>query len=321
MDKLSEEPLDPILKKLAEGKKRGDEKRASDPKLVAEYISDALEQKKPKSKTTDQQQSFLFPDNYYGTQISAVPTEIAQSAVFRVSKTGTERTHFTKATTIAVMGDRRMMYTGPELDQADADVWLQAIKMVKGKPMGEAYGVEIKMNSFLHSIGRNSIGSSQYNWLKESLERLTQSKLYLENEETIGSEKFEASSYSLLDYDIKGDSLVLWIPERSYSLFKNLSYVDWERRFQLQKRVDLSKAIQLYASSNQRGRKRSVDLDDLRQVVGYSSPLHKFRVAVEDALAELERVGILENTWLKKDEMTGKWRCGWYLPDMKEDSL
>lgn len=313
----TESGIDPaVLARINKARKTGDARRSEESaKSIGEMIA---EKPKPKSTSTNHQQYFLFPDDYYGTQITALPTEIARSAVFRVNRGGKERNYFTAQTPIAVMGDQRMMYAGPELDQADADCWLQVLKQVKGKPMGEAHKVEISVPNFLSSIGRPS-GGTQYTWLKDSLDRLAKAKLFIENEDAIGSEKFIASSYSLLDYDFNGHSLTVWIPERSYQLFKNLSYVDWEKRFSLEKRVDLAKAIQLFASSHKRGTKRSVNLEELKNIVGYLSPLNKFRIAVADALQELERVGILENTWLSPDPASKIWRCGWYLPDMKND--
>jgi len=71
--------------------------------------------------------------------------------------------------TIAKEKDLKIIFTGLQLDQADRDVWEQALHMARQQPLGtEIYFTE---RGFLKELGRSS-GKAQHEWLKKSLARL-----------------------------------------------------------------------------------------------------------------------------------------------------
>ncbi|MDP9523891.1 plasmid replication initiator TrfA [Pseudomonas putida] len=103
-----------------------------------------------------------WPEIYRG-----MPNAILRSALFGAVGRGERTYHF--ATRIATLSNVTMVYSGPQLDQADRDVWEQCLHVSRSSELG--LSIEISVHPFLKAIGRDT-GKSQRDWLKDSFKRL-----------------------------------------------------------------------------------------------------------------------------------------------------
>ena len=95
-----------------------------------------------------------------------VPNSILRSALFGAIGRG-KRAY--NSGWITSVGGVDIKHTGPQLDQADLDVWEQCLHISRGSKLGDS--VEFSAHRFLKDIGRQT-GKSQRDWLKESFMRL-----------------------------------------------------------------------------------------------------------------------------------------------------
>lgn len=95
-----------------------------------------------------------------------VPNSILRSALFGAIGRG-KRAY--NSGWITAAGDVSIKHTGPQLDQADLDVWEQCLHISRNSKLGDS--VEFSVHRFLKAIGRQT-GKSQREWLKESFLRL-----------------------------------------------------------------------------------------------------------------------------------------------------
>lgn len=105
-----------------------------------------------------------------------VPNSILRSALFSAIKRGPRTYH--SAVEMASVEGVRVIFTGPQLDQADLDVWEQCLHISRARPLGSS--VEFSAHNFLKSIGRPT-GKSQRDWLKGSFLRLMTSVIELKD--------------------------------------------------------------------------------------------------------------------------------------------
>ncbi|CAI3810723.1 hypothetical protein DBADOPDK_06208 [Pseudomonas sp. MM223] len=96
-----------------------------------------------------------------------VPNSILRSALFSAVGRGQRTIHL--ATNIETLQGVTMVYSGPQLDQADLDVWEQCLHLSRTTSLG--LSLEISSHPFLKAIGRET-GKSQRDWLKDSFKRL-----------------------------------------------------------------------------------------------------------------------------------------------------
>ncbi len=116
-----------------------------------------------------------WPEAYRG-----VPNSILRSALFGAVGRGERTTHL--ATPITTLKGVTMVYSGPQLDQADLDVWEQCLHLSRTINLG--HSVEISVHPFLKAIGRDT-GKSQREWLKDSFKRLLSATLEV-RDDTVG---------------------------------------------------------------------------------------------------------------------------------------
>lgn len=95
-----------------------------------------------------------------------VPNSILRSALFGAIGRG-KRVY--NSGWITAVGEVTIKHTGPQLDQADLDVWEQCLHISRNSKLGDS--VEFSAHRFLKDIGRQT-GKSQRVWLKESFMRL-----------------------------------------------------------------------------------------------------------------------------------------------------
>jgi len=201
-----------------------------------------------------------------------------------------------------------MWYTGEQLDMTDQDVFMLALKFAQSIDLGTP--VRRNRSEFLKAFGwkpsskRGSFGTSAYQWLDESFDRLTSAKLST-------TTKRWTSHLVLVSSWIQDDQTREWeftLDRKILQPFQNdeFSFVDLEKRGKIAKRVHMAKWLQSYAVSHQRGLHR-VGLANLKEWCGYRSPMRKFRETLREALDELSRVDVLVNIEFYKNETMVKW--------------
>jgi len=99
-----------------------------------------------------------------------VPNSVLRSALFGVVRRGPRS--FQQRVQKASVEGVKIIHTGPQLDQADLDVWEQALQLARIGGLG--CRIQFTASQFLKSIGRDN-GKSQHEWLKGAFARLAAS--------------------------------------------------------------------------------------------------------------------------------------------------
>ena len=186
----------------------------------------------------------------------------------------------------------KILFTGKQLDMADCDVFMQALNEAHRVPLGEH--IAIKRGTFLKNIGR-STGKSDYEWLHEAFRRLFLGAIEIEAKKfKIGASPKSSGLHLVEAFDFDRDTYFIKFDPRILTLFDNREYalIDWGKRKQLNKRVDMAKWLQNYLASHQPGTHR-ISLKLLKHWMAYSSPMNKFKQALTEALGELERLEVI----------------------------
>lgn len=103
----------------------------------------------------------IWPDKVRG-----VPNSILRSALFGIVRRG--RRMYVEERKIASIVGINIIYSGPQLDQADLDVWEECLQLSRDQVGNK---IEFSSHAFLKKIQR-STGKHDHDWLKKSLKRL-----------------------------------------------------------------------------------------------------------------------------------------------------
>lgn len=238
-----------------------------------------------------------------------LPNHLARSSLFAPVARGPRKIH--DGTELASRSDVRLRFWGKQLDEADCDVWMQALHEASKVPLGQP--VTINRANFLDAIGR-ATGKNDYLWLHAVFERLWQGGLAIEAKKyTIGATP--KSRYLRLvngfDHNPETGSYELQIDPRILALFSNKEFalIDWQKRLQISHQADMAKYLQrLMATSSDMVQRHS--LDDLKERMQYTSPLRKFRGALIAAMRELERIEVIAGARIERSTR-GKEQTVW----------
>lgn len=224
----------------------------------------------------------------------AMPNHIARSSLFAPVAPGRKKIH--DGTVLVSRADATVRFKGKQLDEAQADVWMQAMHEAIKVPLGEQ--VIINRAAFLKAIGRNTSGEN-YRWLHRTMEDLAFAMLVIEVTKD-GKPKLAIGKTRALhmiggfDYDDEAEAYTLHIDPRWRSMYGNREFalIDWDKRLQFGQHQNMAKALQrLVATSDDVVQKYA--LDWLKRKLEYSSPMRKFRESLEAAMRELERLEII----------------------------
>ena len=174
--------------------------------------------------------------------VRGVPNSILRSALFGAIKRG-KRAYQDGVKKASVEGVT-VVHTGPQLDQADLDVWEQCVHLARTGGLG----VEIRFSGhgFLKAIGR-STGKSQHEWLKSALRRLMTSLVELED----GKKAYAGQLiHRWFRDDLTGHHVMELNPDLAamYGL-DGWSQIEWEQR-RLLKRQPLAQWIHGFYSTH-----------------------------------------------------------------------
>ena len=113
-------------------------------------------------------------------EVRCAPNEFLRSALFNARNRNQKR-RYLRQETLAIIGKGRITYTGEELRQDDATVWLQLIQMASDTMLGAT--VEFTPYSFCKAVGWTPSGET-YAHLRKCLTRLQATALAFYAERT-----------------------------------------------------------------------------------------------------------------------------------------
>lgn len=225
----------------------------------------------------------------------AMPNHLARSSLFAPVARGRKKMH--KDTVLQSRGDAVIKFWGEQLDEAQADVWMQAMKEAQRQPLGTP--VVINRAEFLRAIGRAESGQN-YQWLHRTMQALAFAMLVIEVTKADGKPKLSIGKTRALhlitgfDYDDEAEAYTLTIDPRWRVMYGNREFalIDWDKRMEFGLHQDMAKSLQrLVATSADKVQRFSLDyLKGRAQSVGR---MRDFRDALEKAMRELERLGII----------------------------
>lgn len=252
--------------------------------------------------------------------LRAMPNAVARSSLFAPVARGRKKYH--DQTVLVSRSDATITYTGQQLDEAQADAWMQLMYEAKDAPLGEA--VTINRAAFLRSIGHGTSGRD-YEWLHRAMFAFTAVTIVIEARKPDGVPKYRighTKAFHMLadfDYDANAETYTFTVDPRWKTLFGGREYalIDWEKRLQIEQGQDMAKALQrLVATSADRIQRYA--LDWLKDKLQYASPMRKFRKSLTAAMNELERVGVIAGGRIEHSTK-GKEQAAWTKLDAKLD--
>jgi hypothetical protein len=236
-------------------------------------------------------------------QVWVMPNALARSALFGVIRRGPRRVFNQEV--INCRRDEAILMSGPQLDQADADTWMQLMRIAKSCPLGS----RIYFNRFevLKAMQRGS-GQSQYYWLDQSIDRLHQASISISNK----AQRYKTSFQLIKNTGFDQETGKYWIQIDSEiaNLFERhrVCYLDTEKRYKLGKN-DLAKWLHTYATSHSQGATHTIGVEYLHNWCGSKGRLRAFRTALIKALAALEAAVIVSGAHIRHDD-----KVTWFRP-------
>lgn len=228
-------------------------------------------------------------------KMRAMPNQIARSSLFAPVAPGRKKIY--KDHELVTRGGTVIRFWGEQLDEAQADVWLQVMYEAMRVPLGEP--VPIQRAAFLSAIGRADSGAN-YKWLHRSMKALAFAMIVVEVETLAGRPVLSIGKTSALhlinnfDYNDKTEAYSLVIDPRWCVMHEGGEYarIDWEKRLQFGRNQNMAKALQRFVATTNERLQRT-NLDWLKKKLEYTGRQRDFEVAMLASMRELERLGIV----------------------------
>lgn len=225
----------------------------------------------------------------------AMPNHIARSSLFAPVARGRRKLH--DGTILQSRGDAEIRFSGKQLDEAQADVWMQAMKEAQRQPLGTP--VVINRTDFLRAIGRTK-GGENYKWLHRTMQDLAFAMLVIEVTKADGKPKLSIGKTRALhlitgfDYDEDSEEYTLTIDPRWHAMYDNREFalIDWQKRREFGRNQDMAKTLQRLVATSSNPVQR-YGLDWLKAKMEYGGRMRDFRDALARACTELERLEII----------------------------
>lgn len=241
----------------------------------------------------------------------AMPNHIARSSLFAPVARGRKKIH--NGTVLVSRVDAVIKFWGEQLDETQADAWMQAMHEACKSALGES--VAITRADFLRKIGRDT-GKAQYEWLHRTMQVLSFAMLVIEVQKN-GKPKLSIGRTRALhlidgfDYDPDAEVYTLRIDPRWKQMYGNREFalIDWDKRLQIARGQDMAKALQRLIATSADPIQR-YPLDWLKAKLEYASPMRKFKEALTAAMRELERLNIIAGGRIERSTK-GKAQAAW----------
>lgn len=269
-----------------------DTKKLSSADFAAQKAQEAKERIASKNEESVEPVQLFLPgmDEF----VRAMPNHIARSSLFAPVARGPKKMH--DRAVLVTRGDAVITYTGHQLDEAQADAWMQLVHEAKDAALGSP--VKINRLAFLKAMGRSNSGQN-YQWLHKSMFAFTAATVVIEiKKDGVEKQKIgHTKAFHMLsdfEYDPDTETYTFTIDPRWKALFGNREYalIDWGKRLQIGRNQDMAKALQrLVATSSDQIQR--FPLDWLKEKLQYAGRKRDFVDALEKAMGELERLNII----------------------------
>lgn len=238
----------------------------------------------------------LWPED-----VRCAPNELLRSALFNARNRNQPR-RYLRQETLAVIGGGRIIYTGEELRQDDATVWLQLLQMAGDTPLGTA--VEFTPYSFCMSVGWTPSGET-YAHLRKCLTRLQATALAFYAERTRHTISLSMIPVFCWQDDASGKPLpryqVKLAPELAVLFHgRHFTYLLWEQRRQLSE--GLATWLHGYLASHKQPRSLAIKEIQRGADLTFNRP-DNLRAAVVRALNDLQNAGFLVSWQINGDHI------------------
>ena len=239
----------------------------------------------PSSEPPNKALVIPFPDSW-AEALRACPLTILRSALFGVVQRGRRR-HLNEVE-IAAWKGMSIRYKGDQLDQADLDVWMQAVHLFRQCGLGER--LHISAHSFLKAIGR-STGNLNHQWLQKSFTRMIACAVKID----AGQYRYAGNLVHEFWLDKKTGHYVLSINPLLAALFADgYSQIEWAQRQALGSK-DLAKWLLGYISTHHTTvlNPHRIGLEKLQRLCGSDAPEKEFKRKVKRYMDELKNLGAI----------------------------
>ena len=214
------------------------------------------------------------------------PNAVLRGALFAAIQGKTRQSGLSEQL-IATQDGITIRYTGAQLDQADLDVWEQALHLVRTQALGtECHFTE---KGFLKALGRQT-GKSDRTWLRSAISRLTVATVEISN----GRVTYGGSLVSFSRDEDTGHT-VLEINPKLARFFSPTRWtqIDWEQRQQLRGKP---LALWLHGFYATHAAPHPLSVAYLHKLSGsQTKQLRNFKQALSRALQDLEAIGAIKS--------------------------
>jgi hypothetical protein len=233
-----------------------------------------------------QRDQMRLPFDDWANELRVAPNEVLRSAIFGVVRRG--RRAYVKEMEIPAPEGFRIAYTGERLDQADLDIWLQLLHMVRTKTVDDE--IRFSLRWFLKQLQRN-VGKSDYEWLDGRMTGLVASATRIEDK--CGRVLITGGLIRAFGYDPETGEAVVHLNEHLRKLFDNYTLVRWEDRLALGS-DQLAKWLHTYYSTHAEA--YPIKVETILQLCGsQATVLRYFRAELKGALDTLKGRGFISD--------------------------
>lgn len=252
----------------------------------------------------------------------SMPNHIARSSLFAPVARGRKKIH--KETVLVSRKDVEIRFWGEQLDESQADVWMQCLKEAQRQPLGSA--VAVNRAALLRSLGR-AVSGQNYTWLHQAMEALAFAMLVIEAKKNNGEIKYSighTETFRLIEgfrFDPDIDEYTLRIDPRWHLVFENREFalIDWEKRFLFGRGHDMAKALQRLLASSSNSPQR-YNLAWLRAKMEYTGRMRDFRGSLARACEELKRLQIIDSHCIEESTKDQEQLVVWLRPKQPSEA-
>lgn len=255
----------------------------------------AIEQK-AKARQAEQETNKPPPQlPLWGDELRGLPNSLARGALFTAGKSGAEDREFLQNQVIASQANIHIVFSGQELRQDDASVFMTLLHMARDRPLGEP--IRFTAYSMLKELGW-SINSDGYKALRECCDRLKVTSLTVrKSDATAGYSGSLVRSFEWVDTD--GAQMSRWqvyMEPKITALFGDTAYtlLSWQERKQIGGRSTLALWLHSFLGTHRDPFPISVNrYYELSK--SKTKNLSDFKSRLGKALQRLVEVGFLES--------------------------
>ena len=221
------------------------------------------------------------------------PNAALRGALFAAIQ-GKTRQYMLREQLIATQDGITIRYTGQQLDQADLDVWEQALHLARTQALGsQCY---FTAHGFLKALGR-STGKQNHKWLKSALVRLAGAVVEI----TAGRRTYFGT---LIDHGIRDEDTGRYVVEINPKLAafygrSQWTQIDWEQRQSLRGKP---LALWLHGFYASHAAPHALSVEYLHKLSGSQTKrLKHFKPNLTQALRDLKAAGAIRGFTIRDD--------------------